>query len=357
VICRKTATASILLLFTLLSGLIIAPLLHNSRAGLVRDKLIPTQGAVADVVWGVSRFFAENSILHRIDQILTTGFKESAFSLQVWTNLAAALACFIVACLVFNRFTEYVGSTPGGARSGLLARWTDRRVRGRVWRWPLMWKDFYFLAGGPVFLVAKTAFYLGLIAAMFWQYEWLWVIYGVSLPEAAWFAAVLIAVSEALLYATRFYHQERTEGTLPTLFVLPKSLISISYAKLAGCLLGSLPTLLMFIALAVFVPGPTIQEATVFQRLIPGCMLLLVLVHLTVLYSLIVRWGALPLALGTLLLGGTCIVPIVAAAVATIYTAGQGVWSAFGPVVYIGIVVSGALQVAIGWRLRTVAAQ
>jgi hypothetical protein len=356
VMCRKTSTASILLLLTLLSGLFIAPLLHDSRAGLVRDELVPQKSAAMDVVWGASEFFADNSILRRIDRILTTGFKESAFSAQVWTSLAGAFAFFVVACLVFDRFTEYVGA-PGGGSSGWLARWSDRRVRGRVWRWPLVWKDFYFLAGGPLFIGVKTVFYLGLIATMIWQYDWVWVVYGVSLPEAAWSSAIIIAIAESLLYAARFYHVERTEGTLPTLLVLPSNLVKISYGKLAGCLLGSLPTVLMFAALVVFVPGPSLREETVFQQIVPGCMLLLVLVHLTVLYSLIVRWGALPLAAGTLLLGGSCIVPIVAAAVATIYTSGQGVGSAFGPVLYTGIVLSGALQVAIGVRLRVVAAQ
>jgi hypothetical protein len=192
---------------------------------------------------------------------------------------------------------------------------------------------------------------------MFWRHDWLWAVTYMSLSETAWSLATLIAVAEALLYAARFYHMERTEGTLPTLLMLPNSLMSISYGKLAGCLLGSLPTVLMFVALFIFVPDPGIRETTVYQRIVPGCMLLLVLVHLTVFYSLIVRWGALPLALGTLLVGGSCIGPIVATAVATLYTSGQGVSSAFGPVLYAGLVVSAGLQIAIAVRLRTVAAQ
>lgn len=357
VMCRRTATAALLLLATLMCGLFVAPHLHDSRAALELDKLVPVNSSSMDVVWGTSQFFAENSVLRRIDRILTTGFKDSAFSSQVWTSLAAAFAFFVVSCLIFDRFTEYVGATSAGLRGSRLGRWSDRRMRPRTWRWPLMWKDFYFVAGGPMLAIVKTVLYLGLIAGMFWQYDWLWAFTYMSLSEAAWYLATLIAIAEALLYAARFYHVERTEGTLPTLFMLPSSLMSISYGKLAGCLLGSLPTVLMFVALVIFVPDPGIREKTVFQQIIPGCMLLLVLVHLTVLYSLIVRWGSLPLAVGTLLLGGSCIGPIVAAAVATIYTAGQGVASAFGPVLYAGLVVSGALQIAIAIRLRAIAGQ
>ena len=39
-----------------------------------------------------------------------------------------------------------------------------------------------------------------------------------------------------------------------------------------------------------------------------------VVLHLTALYSLIIRWGALPLALATLLVLGACLTPILAMA-------------------------------------------
>lgn len=355
VVCRRTSEASMLLLFTLLTGLWLAPLLHDARVAIERDELVPANSAVMNVVWGTSQFFSDNSILRRIDAILTTGFQDSAFSPQVWWSLAGALACFVASCLLFDRFTEYVGAAPGG-RAGRRRYWTGS-LRGRVWRWPLIWKDFHFLAGGPQMMIAKSILYLLMIAGVYWGYDWIWAIYYVSLVSAIWTAAILIAIGELLLTATRVLHHERSEGSLPCLLVLPRGVMSICYGKLAGCLLGSIPTVLLFAVLIAAMPNAPVGRDTFFQQVIPGMMLLLVLVHLTVLYSLIVRWGALPLAIGTLLLGGTCIVPIVAAAVATIYTSGQGAGSEFGPVVYAGLVLSGALQVAIGIRLRSVAAQ
>lgn len=351
VLCRRTSEASILLLLTLVTGLWIVPQLHGARAGIELDDLVPADSAVMDVVWNTSKFFADNSILRRIDVILTTGFKESAFSPQVWWSLLMALACFVSACVLFNRFTEYVGAAPAGGAG------RTRRSRRRVWRWPLVWKDFQFLAGGVPMVVAKTVVYVLMLVGVYWGYDWIWAIYYVPLISAIWFAATLIAVSELLLTASRLFHQERSEGTLACLFMLPRSLTAICYGKLAGCVLGSIPTIVMFVVLVVVLPDAPVGPQVFFQQVVPGMMGLLVLVHLTVLYSLIVRWGALPLAVGTLLLGGTCVVPIVAAAVATIYTSEQDVGGAFGPVVYAGLVLSGALQVAIGIRLRQVAAQ
>lgn len=358
VVSRRTSSASLLLFLALLMGLGAAPWLSASRAALEFEKVAPVDSAAMNAVWGACDFFESNSVLTRIDRILTTGFRESAFSVQVWTNLAAAAVFFVIACLIFDRFTEYVGAT-GGDRGGATHRlWHRRSLRPRPWRWALVWKDFYLLSGGAVFLLVKTGFYVLLIGALYWQPDAVGALFGVSLPEAAWFSAVMIAIAELLLLSTRTFHYERAEGALPCLMVLPRSLPSIAYAKLAGCLLGSVPTLLMFIVLARIAPLDSMREEHFFEGVVPFIMAFVVLLHLTVLYSLIVRWGALPLAVGTFLVGGSCIIPFVAMAVATIYTAGKGgPETALGPVVYTGCVLSAALQAAIGVRLRIVAGQ
>ena len=307
-----------------------------------------------DVVWGVSKFFDDNSVLTRIDSILTTGYSGSAFSRQVWLNLAGALACFVFACVIFDRFTEYVDSTAGGRRTG----WRRLSVpRRRLRLWPLVWKDFHFIAGGLGLLIAKTVLYACLVVFVVLRGDWVYAIYGVNVTDAAWSLAIVIAVSELLLSAARILHNERVEGTLPCLLVLPRSLASISYAKLAGCLLGSVPTVVMIVVLYVLFPIRDMTHADFFDRAMPAAMLLLVLLHLTVLYSLIVRWGALPLAIGTLLVLSGCVGPILGMAVTAIHTSGYGPGGSFGPVLYTGIAISVALQIAIAVRLRFVAGQ
>lgn len=354
VICRRTSSASLFLLLTLMIGMIIVPMAHRSRAGFEREKLVPVNSRAMDSVWGASKLVDDNSILSRIDAILTTGYADSAFGGQVWTSLAGSLACFVLACLIFDRFTEYVGTATGGPRTG----WKQFSIpRGRLRRWPLIWKDFHFIAGGLELLIAKSILYAGLVAFVILRGDWVYAIYGYNVTNAAWSLAIVIAVSELLLCAARILHSERVEGTLPCLLTLPRSLASLSYAKLAGCLLGSVPTVLMIVALLVLFPIPSMTQADAFESVVPAAMLLLVLLHLTVLYSLLVRWGALPLAIGTLLVLGTCVVPIVAMAVAAIYTSGQGPGGAFGPVLYTGVAISVALQIAIAVRLRVVAAQ
>ena len=357
VVSRRTSSAAVLVLLLLLGMLIVAPALHASRADLEADGLVAKDGRVLSVVWGVCESLNEISVLSRIDAILTTGFDGQALSVQVWSSLGGAFAGFVLSCLVFDRFTEYVGSTPGGIGDGWWRRSFWRFRRPRPGRWPLVWKDFYFLAGGRAVIVVKTVLYLGLIAAIFWKSDWMWTLFYLSFRDAAWIAATAIVMAELLVCSTRIFRSERADGTLPCLLMLPRNMVSISYAKLCGCLVGSVPTMLMFAVLTTVIPDLPFNEDQFYKALLPLCMGFLVLVHLTVLYSLTVPWGALPLALVTVIVGGAIVVPIVAAAVATIYTAGHGPGGAFGPVLYAGLILSAALQVAIGIRLGAVAAQ
>jgi hypothetical protein len=117
------------------------------------------------------------------------------------------------------------------------------------------------------------------------------------------------------------------------------------------------PIALMYGMIVVLLPDVPFQDDAFFEAVMPACMVFLVLVHLTVFYSLIVSWGALPLAIGTVLVAGSCVVPIVAFAVSAIYTSGQGPGGAFGPVLYTGVALSAALQIGIAIRLNAVAAQ
>jgi hypothetical protein len=68
------------------------------------------------------------------------------------------------------------------------------------------------------------------------------------------------------------------------------------------------------------------------------------------------RW-AMPLALATMLVAGTCIFPILAAAVSAVSTSQQGDFAQLGPILYTGAVLSAVLQLLIAIQFRAAAAQ
>lgn len=358
VVSRRSGTASILVMLLLIVYLGAVPLLHFSRAALEQEGLLKRDTLLANVWNGIDVAY-NISILTRLEAILKTGFAEPALSPQVWACLAGALVCFVTAWIVFDRYTEYVDSS--APDRGWVLRRQNRRwgLVSRTWRWPLVWKDFHFVSGGPLVTSAKLVVYPLLLLTIFWQRDWMRIVFGVEFREAAWLAMVIVALCELLLYATRIFRQERKWGTLPCLALLPRSTPAIGYAKLGGCLLGSLPTVLMFVALAWIMPLP--NRSTQPWYLAPEFALVLVIaaliLQLTALYSLMLSWGALPLALATLMIAGTCIVPVLAAAVSAVATARQGDYAQLGPILYTGAVLSAALQLLIGLQFRAAAAQ
>lgn len=358
VISRRSGTASILMLFLSLFFLAAVPLMWSGKSRFAEFGFVQQSSGLVLLFWDGIRFLNDASILARLDEILTTGFHRSAFGVQVLGSLLGALASFAVAWIVFDRFTEYVDSRP---RRGLVLRPSSRRLfrMVRPWRCALIWKDFHFVAGGPVLAGVKLVLYPALVIGL-WQLSQYWIgpVFGLRFTDAVWLLAVTATAAELLLYATRIFHQERQWGTLPTLVVLPRSTMSLAYGKLCGCLLGSLPTLLLIVLLASIVPPPLAQGNPLLDvRFVILLGAFVVVLHLTALYSLILRWGALPLAIATLLVLGTCLgVPILTMALAALRHAGQSDYANLGPILYTAGIASAVLQFLIGIRIRAAAA-
>lgn len=359
VAARRSGTASILVLLVLLCYLAVTPLLHFSRAALEQDGLIPPDNAAVTAVWDAFDYGYELSVLTRLDAILRTGFAEPVFSPQVWFSLFGASLCFAAAWALFNPCTEYVDAS--SPVRGMVPRFHGRRFAlvTRPGRFPLVWKDFHFVAGGPLLIGMKLIAYPLLLLVLYWQQAWIEVITDLEYSDAAWAAMSVVLGGELLLYATRIFRQERKWGTLPCLALLPRSLASIGYGKLIGCLLGSVPTVFVIGFLAWLDPL-TVSNVN-RSEFIPGVALvvviLLLVLQLTAYYSLAIPWGALPLALATMLVAGTCIFPVLAAAVSAVATAQQGDFAQLGPIVYTGAVLSAVLQLLIGLQFRAAAGQ
>jgi hypothetical protein len=166
---------------------------------------------------------------------------------------------------------------------------------------PLLWKDFYYLAGGPAGWVARSFAY-GLIASLF-----VWLI-GLltgrrydSRDDLQYVGDMLLFLTlflylpmECLVLAARVFRSELRDRTWSTLMHLPRSLPEVAYPKLAGGLLGLAPTLLYLGLGAALAPATIEGFAREVLGEVLGCLWLacllghaLVFVHLATLYSIV----------------------------------------------------------------------
>ncbi len=241
----------------------------------------------------------ENSCSYwRLGQIMTTGFAEPVISVQVISNLAIGIGCFLLSWVLFTPFNS---QTTGASDSrGMVAK-SAGRVRlfspGRAWALPLVWKDFQFVAGGFRFAAVKFTGYVLLFAA---------IVYGCLQSKLSWvettslYATVMVwAVAiEASILASRIFHDEIRLQTMSSLMMLPRNLSWVGYSKALGCLVGLVPSIICLCVSTLLLPGLDLK--IVFQFAISpvtwgAVLLFVVFLHLVALLSLFVKWGALPL--------------------------------------------------------------
>lgn len=249
---------------------------------------------------------SESCIFLQISPTMTTGFHESVWSTQVLSNLIVGIACYPLSWSLF-RFTSREPTTEATSR-GLVTRST-RRIRwlnaGRPWRSPLMWKDFYFSAGG--------------IAAVFVRFAMYFALYFVSIAIIAimvgpvpgqtektrtgsfLFLAVMVMSIDAGLLISRSLHEEIRGKTWTSLVLLPTSTFDILISKLIGCFLCWLPGPISLGLGIEFLPyGLDVvdslmeHEPEVWVWLFTNMILV---PHAAAVFATFVRWGALPLGI------------------------------------------------------------
>ena len=277
------------------------------------------------VVAGWLDDYDQLSMVTRLEQIGGSGFSESLISRGVVWDLVVSMVLFGIAWWVFVPATRNAlsGVPPRGpvttssvsSRRGWLG-WLRRLLRprwlaaGRTWRLAISWKEFHFTTGGVAWLLLKTVAYgvfLGISG---------WLLFDPvgGMPLRAWARMVLLGLLcfvgiEGGVYASRVFHDERKYRTLGVTLGFPIPAWRIVLEKLAGCGLGLLP------ALGWLLIGIQIDELVFWDLMsdyrtwIVG-LVYLVLVHLVLLLSLYVRWGALPLALAMLVIVVGCGYPL-----------------------------------------------
>ncbi|MFO1045611.1 MAG: hypothetical protein U0941_27845 [Planctomycetaceae bacterium] len=243
------------------------------------------------------------SVFLQIEGILTSGWGDSLWSLQVITNALAGLICFLLAWGCFGVTSISSASEACSTSKARVGTGNRRSIeQRRVWNNPFIWKEYYFVAGGQRMLYLRLAAYAVLFPVT-WIACSLWGLRGWgSTPQiGVYLFFSLFALSwETSLVAARCLQDEIRGQTLASLVMLPQSTTQIFYSKLCGALLGILPGIALFL-IACFLGFENVTGFLNPRDPGPFILVHLLLVpHLSAVYALWVRWGAVPLAIGTM---------------------------------------------------------
>ncbi|WP_417389416.1 ABC transporter permease [Gimesia sp.] len=299
VLCSRSRTASTLVLISLFMYFLGPPLLGWCIDGAVSANWV---GANSLIVGGTKSFIDlcyESSVLRQLSLILTSGFSESPWGFQFWTNLMAGVLFFLLASLCFNRFALTEVSTDPGR--GLVSKKRNRIFSpGRAWMQALAWKDFYFVNGGLGMALIKHVCY-GVALFLLCAYI-TYTSRSYSLQEmglTVFWTMLIVVLIEISLISSRIFHVEVQWKTLVSTAMLPQSMAQIAYAKVFGSMLAVIPAFFYLIIGGLI----GIEEMTQDLGMVlaePGfwltCIEVLFFWHLTALLSTFIKWGALPLA-------------------------------------------------------------
>jgi hypothetical protein len=300
----------------------------------------------------------------RLGAIFRTGFAGPVFSFQVVSNLVLGFLFFLLAWAVFDLFTrEQKDEAP--ARGLVLRRRTRRSGIPSHMAGPraITWKDFTFISGGKFGVVAKLIA-VGLLIAMFNE---VYLQTGNAFNREftgftlIWLSLITTGIWLAI-EASRVFKTEVRWKTLSSLMTLPISVRELAYRKVAGVLVGTLPLLAYFALGVALVPDKVhefitdiLKERMGVSMLLIGVLQYVLFLHLTAFLSLVIKRGALPLAIAIQYIGGMIFIGFISA---FLIRAGGG--NGEGIVFFVGfliVLITAILHAAIGYRLQRVAAE
>ena len=298
-ICERSNVA-VSIMTGILAGLYVGPVLaHKAADGLLRKKwIVPETMRSIDT----NLAYVEGSTpwisLFADRGILSTNFNGPLLGYQPIVGLIAGALFFGLAWLVFDTCTR--NEIRVAPARGLMALFSKRVTAGgnRVWNNALAWKDFNFLTGGTIAASIKFASYIILMGSMA-------VLIARELRSNLMDSiggTLILSMLTALLveipiYLSRIFREELRWQTWPDLVLLPHSVGWLVRNKLLGILPTFIPAALVFLFGAILSPS-FLQDAlrkTFLEA--QGLYLLsqyILGLHLIVLLSLGVKWGALP---------------------------------------------------------------
>jgi hypothetical protein len=310
VLCRRSGAASALMGIFVATQLGAGYLYRSMPAAWTAPRAFGWCGFFGR--W--AQFLNELSIGHRLRETMQTGFKGSIIGDQVVFSVTASAVLFLAAWGFFHWLADLSPEAPG-----INALTWRRGRRRRVWRDALAWKEFQCIAGGPLGCLARVGLLAASLVGLTWGLKQL-ATTGMTPRWGEWAVIVLVVciAFDLCLWATRILSDDWRMAVLPVLLLTPHTPASICLGKVRGCLLSILPGLLLLLwvswhyddhqTLAAWLERPLAWSA------LGGFVLFL---HVVAYLSLRFVWGALPLALGMLFIGNTCIVyPVLSLGVA-----------------------------------------
>lgn len=338
VICRRTGNAAGLTALSLFYYFVAPELASLVKPWLISKGWSPS-GVFSWLVLSLLDIIRESDVFRNLSTIMSTGFSGfyvdstaaavssrsllglwnayvyQLFSVQVISNFLFGAACFGLARLVYEPFTRDI--TQVTETRGLVLK-SNNRMRmfsaGRAWNNPLVWKEYQFLTGGYPGAIVRWFAYAGVLVLIAAGNSYANSPYQTDLNWQEIFTAfvsglLMFLVLESAIYASRMFHDEIRLQTMSALLMLPHSVRYLAYSKAAGAAMGLLPVLFW---LAIGGGGLFIFHhyrfgyhdlfddlftLVLFNPFLWGILLVYSLfLHLTVLLSLFVKWGALPLA-------------------------------------------------------------
>ncbi|MBS0204612.1 MAG: ABC transporter permease [Planctomycetes bacterium] len=304
VACRTTRNASGLTAFWLLGYLTGPAFAFGGYMYLTRERGWDHADFLQNLVLSVLDWLWRATVFVDLYSATETGHQFS-WTPQIVGNSIGGLACFLLAWCLFGIVAK--DPAPESSSRGTVAQKNHRYLyvfsAGRTWGDPLIWKDFFFTAGGTAGLMIRGLLYGGMyllcIAA---NRPWNGAYDNIRWEDVTWgfqfFCIPLLAVDVGLC-ASRVFQEEIRGQTLSSLMMLPKSTMTIVYSKVSGCGLATLPGFAA-IAISIMMPGgwrnamDVIDQAAFWWFI----MNLLLIVHLAALFSLYLRTGAFVLSLG-----------------------------------------------------------
>jgi ABC-type transport system involved in multi-copper enzyme maturation permease subunit len=363
VVFRNTATATGIALFVLMLfffGCYWAAGIEQSLANYYQVNL---QHGIWPAMTKTIDLWRRATPSERLGTIFQTGFAEPIISFQVVSNLLLGVFFFLLAWMLFDLCTrEEKDAAP--ARRWIWRR-TSRRSRiphGLIGARAISWKDFNFVSGGKIGLLVKFVV-VGLLIALCnyiayesdsritREFEGFTLIWISLITTAVWLA----------VEASRVFKDEVRWKTLSSLMTLPFSVSHLAYRKIAGILVGTLPLLAFFIVGLILVPdkvgdfiGDVFNHPEALGMLLVAFFQYVLFLHLTTFLSLVLKRGALPIAIAIQYLGGSFFFGFMSALF--IFGAGSAEIIPF-LIILICIVLTGVLHRAIGLRLIRAAAE
>lgn len=303
VVYRRGGSASAATLLFEIVYFVAAPVIKGVQFGLLHGGVIVARGEIDRYFDSASGWCRAASVFHRVQDIMQTGFSESPVGFQVAVSLAGALAFFAVAWIGFHHFTRD-SKAGSGPRVELLARFIGlgRTRRTRPDKRPVAWKEYHFVAGGLPVQLAKFVIYGLVTALIFWAADRYYNFPLSSAGQYVVWAMLGVMGIELSMYASVMFHDEWRDRTLPLLTMMPVKPSTILSSKMLGCVPALIPALLwLLVGCAIWPDGP---EELIKCLIMPSrwffALVVLLFLTLTVFFSMVVRWGALPLALAVM---------------------------------------------------------